>query len=98
MLCKILNKFSCFDACKCGLQNNFAPLLRDPVNFRLKWESRPEYRDKINLIMGYKKLGNELVLSSFKYLNPDMHTAKRILTVLLKGHHYKEQYRKMNNG
>ena len=23
--------------------------------------------------MGYKKLGNELVLSSFKYLNPDMH-------------------------
>ena len=48
--------------------------------------------------MGYKKLGNELVLSSFKYLNPDMHTAKRILTVLLKGHHYKEQYRKMNNG
>jgi len=31
--------------------------------------------------MGYKKLGNELVLSSFKYLNPDMHTAKRILTM-----------------
>lgn len=31
--------------------------------------------------MGYKKLGNELVLSSLKCLNPDIPTAKRILTM-----------------